>query len=392
MTLYTPNHQTRPEGLGIHNWREHPWSQWSFQHVREIVPTAIIPGGRRGPAPLPKNLTHLDDREYALGDEKVTLSELANRTHTDGLIILHNGSVLYEYAAAHFDPVNPHILFSVSKSLTALLAGVLEDAGLFDPNAPVTEYLPAAADSVYGNCSMRNVLDMTVALDFEENYTDPESEYMLYRQATAWNPVDQTNPGPALEEFLYSLRQTSAEHGHAFLYRSPNSDLLGLALERCCSTPYATLFGDKLWCPLGAAGDAEVTVDRLGVARAAGGISVTLEDFARVGMMLANDGTANGNRVISSRWIEDTIHNGDKEAWDRGNYAYKLPYGRYRNKWYQIGDKDLSISARGIHGQLLYVNHKRNFVAARVSSQPDPLNEVYTASMLAAFEQIALNI
>ena len=382
-------HQKRPHQVSIHNWREHPGSQWAFHHVCEIIPSAPIRSSPDTGNPLPDGFADFSATTYDCNGIAVSMEQLCQRTHTDGLVILKSGQVIYRYEADYYDSLSPHILFSVSKSITALVAGILQDQGSFDPESPVAHYLPGVKGGVYENCTIRHILDMTVALDFEENYTDDNSEYMDYRQATAWNPADQNNPGPSLEEFLYRLRQSNQPHGHAFLYRSPNSDLLGLALEQASGIPYPRLLSDLLWKPLGARYDGYVTVDRYGVSRAAGGICITLDDFARVGQLIADGGWANERSVVSTDWIEDTIHNGDKDAWDRGNYAQKLPNGRYRNKWYQIGDKDQSISARGIHGQLLYINHKRNVVAARVSSQPEPLNEIFTASMLTAFDQIA---
>ena len=193
-------------------------------------------------------------------------------SHTDGLQIIKEGKIIYEWSADHYNPLNPHILFSVSKSITAMLAGILESKGIINSNDPVVKYLPKAKNSAYGNCSLRHVLDMSVALDFEENYTDKSSEYILYRMATGWNPEDLTNPGPALEEFLYSLKQKDHDHGYEYLYRSPNSDLLGLLLEKASGKPIVDLFSELLWQPMGAEDNAYITVDRCGLGRTAGGI------------------------------------------------------------------------------------------------------------------------
>jgi CubicO group peptidase (beta-lactamase class C family) len=230
---------------------------------------------------------------------------------------------------------------------------------------------------------------MSVALDFEENYTDEHSEYVQYRIATGWNPIDQTTPGPGLESFLYSLKQNQEDHGNTFLYRSPNTDLLGLLLERAAAVPLPKLLSHYLWKPMGAETEAYITLDRFGTSRAAGGICVTVRDLARIGQLFLENGQVNGRQVIPSTWIEDTCNNGDQAAWDRGNYKHKLPNGKYRNQWYQVGDRDSSISARGIHGQLLYINPSRSVVIAKLACQPEPLNDAITASFMSAFDQIA---
>jgi CubicO group peptidase (beta-lactamase class C family) len=230
---------------------------------------------------------------------------------------------------------------------------------------------------------------MSVALDFEENYTDSSSEYVKYRIATGWNPADQIYPDQGLKSFLYNLNKSSEEHGHAFLYRSPNTDLLGMVLESAAAETLANLFSQFLWQPMGAESDAYISLDRYGAARAAGGICVTVRDLARIGELFLNEGQAHGGQVISPEWLHDTCNNGSRQAWNRGNYKQRLPEGNYRNQWYQIGDEDRSISARGIHGQLLYINPARSVVIAKLASQPEPLHDSLTASFFLAFEKIA---
>ncbi len=379
----------RPENLGLENWRQYPNSQWSFQHVRQLIPTAEIKCGQQTRS-APANNRQDFQAEVVTGPAgSCTLSQLLEWSKTDGLLILHHGKTVCEWTAPHFDTRNPHILFSCSKSVTAMLAGILENQGVIDSRHPVIRYLPEARNSAYGNCTLRHVLDMSVALDFEENYTDPESEYIQYRVATGWNPVNQENPGPALEEFLYTLKQSNEEHGHAFLYRSPNTDLLGLTLERAAGAPVAELFSELIWRPMGAQSDGYITLDRCGLGRTAGGICVTLADFARLGHLMLDNRGPDGDEIIPSRWIKDTFNEGDKGAWDRGNYAHRAPRGKYRSQWYQSGDEDGSINARGIHGQNLYINPTRSVVIARFASHPAPLNDAVSNACFGAFDQIA---
>ena len=378
----------RPQNLTIDNWREHPNNRWAFQHVRQIIPTATIRAGHTRRL-LETRFQDIGSLQVDSNVGQIEFVELLKASHTDGLVVLHHGDMVYQWHADYYDMSNPHIVFSISKSITAMLAGILEAQGLIDCEAPVVDYVSGVRGSVYGNCTIRNLLDMTVALDFEENYSDKESEYMRYREATGWNAVDQTG-GPAdLESFLYSLRQSEAPHGDTFLYRSPNSDLLGLLIERVAAEPLATLFSKYLWQPMGAVGDGYVTVDRLGLARAAGGVCIHPIDLAGIGQMFLNDGKVGDQQVIPVSWIADTRFNGDKGSWSRGDYHHKYPNGRYRNKWYQAGNNDGVIGGRGIHGQILYINPRRKVVIAKLTSQPTPLDDVMTARVLKAFDAVS---
>lgn len=382
-------HRRRPDDLDLGNWRDHPQSQWAFQHVRELMPTAKIEPATSGCRPLEKNIQDLQHIQVESPHGACSLNELLEWNHVDTFLVLHREKIVTEWCAPHYNASGHHILFSVSKSMTGLLAGILEQEGLIDSEAPVADFVRLPKSCAYSDCTIRHLLDMSVALEFEENYTDRSSEYVKYRIATGWNPADQDHPDQGLQSFLYGLKKSSEEHGHLFLYRSPNTDMLGLVLEKAAGLPLADLFSHFLWQPMGAESDAYISLDRYGAARAAGGVCVTVHDLARIGQLFLDHGQANGNDVITPAWLHDTCNNGNRRAWDRGNYKHKLPNGNYRNQWYQIGDEDGSMSARGIHGQLLYINPARSVVIVKLASQPEPLNDSLTASFFTAFDKIA---
>jgi CubicO group peptidase (beta-lactamase class C family) len=369
------------------NWRENPFSRWSFQDVGELVPSARVaaaPGNSEAPA---KALDGLLGEKVTLAGGPETVAAFLTRSDTDALTIMKGGKVVGDWFAPHMDFGARHIIFSISKSLTAIVAGILEGEGIFDPNAPVTRYLPEAAGSAYGDASVRHVLDMSVSLDFEEAYLDPESAFARYRRATLWNPGGGTE---GLREFILTRQRLVEPHSQTFRYCSPNSDLLGILLERASGQRFADLMREKLWLPLGAISEASVTVDMEGTARTAGGISVTPRDLSRVGEMMRQGGMANGRRIVPEAWVRDTVSTGGSaEAWRRGTMAFLFPYGRYRNKWYQIGAQSGAFCGIGIHGQWLYVDPRAEIVIAKMSSQPEPVNYPLEVEIVAFFEALS---
>ncbi|TIQ21878.1 MAG: serine hydrolase [Mesorhizobium sp.] len=369
------------------NWRESPFNRWSFQNVGELVPSARVaamPGNGELPA---QDSDGLLDEKIALAGGPETVAAFLRRSDTDALTIMKAGKIVGDWFALHMEFGARHIIFSISKSLTAILAGILQGEGVFDPQAPVTRYLPEAAGSAYGDASVRHVLDMSVSLDFEEAYLDPESAFARYRRATLWNPGGGTE---SLADFILTLQRLGEPHGRTFRYRSPNSDLLGILLERASGQRFAELMREKLWLPLGATSEASVTVDREGTARTAGGISLTPRDLARVGEMMRQGGMANGRRIVPEAWVRDTVSTGgDAEAWQRGAMAFLFPQGRYRNKWYQTGAASGAFCGIGIHGQWLYVNPAAEVVIAKMSSQPVPVDEPLDVDMVAFLEALS---
>jgi len=386
-TAFETRYGFRRNEVLLANWRENPFNRWSFQNLGELVPTARVaaaPGGAEAP---------VVDFGALLGDKVTiaatpgTIAAFLARSSTDALTIMRGGKIIGDWFAPHMEFGARHIIFSISKSLTAIVAGILEGEGAFDPRAPVTHYIPEAAGSAYGDASVRHVLDMSVSLDFEESYLDPQSAFARYRRATLWNPGGGTE---SLREFILTLQRLAEPHGQTFRYRSPNSDLLGLLLERASGQRFTDLLREKLWLPLGAVSEASIGVDMEGTARTAGGMSVTPRDLARVGEMMRQGGTVNGRRIVPEAWVRDTtVTGGSAEAWQRGAMLPLFPKGRYRNKWYQTGAENGAYCGIGIHGQWLYVDPRTEVVIAKMSSQPEPVDDLLDVEIVAFFEALS---
>ncbi|WP_269932443.1 serine hydrolase domain-containing protein [Aminobacter sp. HY435] len=371
--------------VALGNWRERPFNSWSFQNVSELVPSARIAAREGNLEAAAVDMGGLLGETVAINGTGETVAGFLQRSSTDAISVMKGGRFIGDWFAPTMKSDARHIVFSISKSLTAILAGALEGEGKLDPNAPVTDYVPEAAGSVYGNARVRHVLDMTVSLDFEEAYLDPESAFARYRRATLWNPGGGSE---SLAEFIVSLGQLGEPHGQTFRYRSPNSDLLGIIVERAAGQRYAQLMSEKLWRPLGAKGDGFVTVDRQGTARAAGGVSVAVRDLARVGEMMRQGGTADGDRIVPQAWVDDTVNGGDAAAWQRGTMTNLFAQGRYRNKWYQSANKSGAYCGIGIHGQWIYVDPKAEVVIAKMSSQRLPVDDPLDLDNVAFFEAL----
>jgi CubicO group peptidase (beta-lactamase class C family) len=117
---------------------------------------------------------------------------------------------------------------------------------------------------------------------------------------------------------------------------------------------------------------------------------VTPRDLARVGEMMRQGGMANGHRIVPEAWVRDTTSTGgNSEAWQRGTMAFLLPQGRYRNKWYQTGGTSGAFFGLGIHGQWLYVDPKAEVVIAKMSSQPEPVDDPLDVEIVAFFEALS---
>lgn len=364
---------SRPKDLNLSNWRLPGMCEWAFHHVREVVPSESISRGAE--------VSLLDRQDADLSSFSVTglegeswsLQRWLEESGSDALLVAHRGKLVHEWYRDVDIETNPHIVFSVSKSITATLAGVLVEQGLLVPERPVIDYVPELAKSGYRDASVQQVLDMVVSIDFDEDYLDPAGKFAEYRTATAWNPCALDAIDQNLHDFLCTIDRGDGEHGYRYEYKSPNSDLLGWILERASGERLAELLSRYLWQPLGAEADAYITVDRKGNPRSAGGICVHPRDLLRFGELVRNRGHANGRQVVPASWIEDCSDGGSLEAWARGESAKEFPAGSYRNKWYQTGDQHRALLAIGIHSQWIYIDPVTEVSLVKLSSQGAPL-------------------
>ncbi|HUV20626.1 MAG TPA: serine hydrolase [Gammaproteobacteria bacterium] len=381
---------TRPAELNLSNWRLPGNSRWAFHHVREIIASEEI---ARGDA-VDRLDSEIDPAVAALtlaglGGADWSLQRWLDESSSDALLVAHRGKLVHEWYADEAIEENPFILFSVSKSMTATLAGVLVEQGLLDTSKGLVDYIPELAASGYCDASVQQLLDMVVSIDFNEDYLATSGNYLDYRTATAWHPCAVDAIDQNLHDFLCSLGRGNGAHGVRYEYKSPNSDLLGWVLERASGVRLASLFSRYLWQPMGAEANAYITVDRKGNPRAAGGLCARPRDLLRFAELVRNRGYANGRQVIPQSWIEDCSDGGSLETWRVGESSKEFPAGSYRNKWYQTGNEHRVMLAIGIHSQWIYINPVTEVTVVKLSSQDEPLRLDLDDINLQAFTRIS---
>jgi CubicO group peptidase (beta-lactamase class C family) len=372
----------------LENWRNPPFGQWAFQHVRELVPSADIANDPDNVRQLVSNPIEMGALRIDIGrNASLSLEAFLTETSTNGIMILHEGRIVFERYANGMTDETPHILMSVSKSMLGLLAGVLVARGALRPDCLVTDAVPEVAGTAYEGATIRNLLDMRAGIAFDEDYLATSGPFVAYRRASGWNPASPGEPASDLRSFYRQMRRSVRPHGQIFHYVSPNSDLLGWVIERVAGRRYADLMSDLIWKPMGAARSAYITVDRLGAPRCAGGMCATVPDLARVGQLVVEGGSRAGGEIIPAAWIDDITENGDQHAWAAGSFVEYFPGVpmHYRSKWYVQRAPVPSWLGFGIHGQYLFIDRQRKIVIAKVSAQDPPLNAARIILTMRAF-------
>jgi CubicO group peptidase (beta-lactamase class C family) len=371
-----------------------PQTRWSFSNFRQLMPTTQVSRGTGAPLPLPRALRgDLDAVSFVpLGkDTPMTWGQAFDANYTDGIVVLHKGRIVYERYAGALRPEGQHISMSVTKSFFGTLGAMLVAEGKLDENAPVTRYVPELKDSAFGDATIRQVLDMRTGLKYSENYLDPNAEVWQHTRAGGVLPRPPGYQGPqTFYEFLQTVKK-EGDHGGSFAYKTVNSDALGWVIRRATGQSIGQLLSERIWSRLGMEQDAYFTVDSVGNEFAGGGLNAGLRDMARFGEMMRNHGKFNGQQIIPAAVVQDIAKGGDKTAFPQASFP-TLPGWSYRNMWWVSNNEHGAYSARGIHGQAIYIDPKAEMVIARFASHPMPNNPFNDPTSLPAYMALAKHL
>ncbi|KAA0938621.1 serine hydrolase domain-containing protein [Psychrobacter sp. ANT_H59] len=368
-----------------------PKLRWTVCHIRELMPTTEVSRGIGAPSKLDYALDkNIDAITFTPTNSKhpMTWRQSLDANYTDGIMIMHHGKVVYERQNGCLNELGNHAAMSMTKSMTGLLAEILVTEGKLDDKALVASIIPELAKSGFGDATVRQVMDMTTALDYSEDYADPDADIWKYSEAASPLPKPKGYSGPnGYFEYLQTVEK-KGEHGVEFNYRTINSDALGWIISRTTGKAIDDLLSERIWQKIGAEQSAYITVDAKGTPFAGGGISAGLHDMARIGSLMLNKGEMNGERLFPTAVVDNIEAGGDKGAFAKAGYK-QLNNGSYKSMWWLFNNPTPIYAARGVHGQTVYVDPAADMVIVRFSSYPEASNGKIDPTSLPAYKAVA---
>lgn len=371
-----------------------PQTRWSFSNIRQFVPTRVVSRGTGVASEMPRaERADIDAITFLpIGSAKtMTWAESLEANYTDGILVLHRGRIVYERYFGVLKPEGQHIAFSVSKSFVGTIAATLISEGVLDEHATVAKYVPELKESGFGDATIRQLLDMTTGLDYSEDYEDPRSSIAVFAMANGFQPRPANYQGP---DNSYAYLETLGKdhpHGERFSYKTVNTDALAWVMSRATKKSLSELLCERLWRRLGVEQDAYFTVDPVGTEFGGGGLNLTLRDMARFGEMMRLGGRYHGQQIVPAAVVDDIRRGGDRELFAKAGYK-TLPGWSYHDMWWISHNADGAFSARGVHGQLIYIDPKAEMVTVRFASNPKSANASFDPTSLPAYEALARHL
>lgn len=329
----------------------------NFRDMDEIYPVARLKPSPN-PSSFPKNTNYELPVSFDFKGEQVNIKEFFEKNQLEGLMILQNDTVIYEQYSLGFEADETHISWSVSKSIVSTLLGIAHDDGLFKLDEPITKYLPQFKDTGYDSVRIKDILQMSSGVKFNEDYADFNSDINRFGRAFAM--------GTSLEDFSKSL-ENERKPGTYCQYVSIDTQVLGQLLRTITGQSLTEYFKEKLWNPLGMQDNAEWLIDNTGMEVALGGLNMTLRDYAKIGLFMLHKGNWNGKQLLSEEWIKMAT-TPDAPHLLPGKQANSNNIQGYAFQWWIPEEDEGDFYAAGIHDQFIYIQPRANVVIVTLSA------------------------
>ena len=312
------------------------------------------------------------------GGQKIDLpagmSDWMAERHTTSLVVLKNGALVFEGYYLDTGPEDLRISWSLAKSFISTLTGaVLADGAISSLDDPVTKYAPSLAGGAYEGATLRNVLNMSTGVTFDEDYLDYDSDINRMGRILAL--------GGLMDDFAAGLTKTFAVPGTDWQYVSIDTHVIGMVLRGATGRSVVDLMAEKIIAPLGLEQTPYYLTDGAGVAFALGGLNLTTRDYARFGQMVLQGGEWQNQQIVPKDWIlESTTPSAPTEP-DEYGYGYQW--------WIPRDARPREYMGRGIYGQYLYINELQATVVALTAADPDFRDLQIQDRHISYFRQIA---
>jgi CubicO group peptidase (beta-lactamase class C family) len=329
----------------------------NFRDMASIHPVRVIRRSSR-PARLEPGRPMALPKTFSAEGRTIDTQRHLAEVETTGLLVLKDNRLVFEDYWLGNDETTHTISWSVGKSFVSALIGIaIHEGAIGSIEDSVTRYVPELAGSGYDGVRLKDVLQMSSGVRWNEDYSDPESDIAVFGRAFAH--------GDSLDAFAARCVR-GREPGTYNQYNSTDTHVLGMVLRHATERSLSDYLKEKFWDPIGAEADAFWIVDSAGAEMAAGGLNAVLRDYARLGALYLNGGEWNGVRIVPKDWVKASVTPDAPHLMPGPRPTSALPSG-YGLQWW-VPDDSGAYSAIGIYNQYVFVDPAARVVIAKSSA------------------------
>ena len=364
-----------PPGDG-QNFMVGAYSHFDKLHPMRTVQKAATPSVLRRAAEEIVPVYHYDGRQKAIGDYL--------DTHPlTGLLIARGDTILFEHYRYARRDQDRLLSNSMAKTITGLLVGIaVSEGAIRSIDDTAATYVPELEGTAYGSTPLRALLHMSSGVAFRETYQLDDDGTKLH-MALLGHKLLRTNPVGAIAA-LRQFNTRDAPPNTRFAYASSETEVLGLVVSRAVHMPLSDYLATRIWQKLGAESDAAWAIDPTGQEAAYCCFIATLRDWARLGLMLANDGAWNGQQIVPRQWLLDATAV-PPDSYLRNTIAQSWGYGY--QVWILPGERRMFFLL-GIHGQGLFVDPESKLIMVQTAVRKLPVGDPKSPEAMALWYAI----
>jgi CubicO group peptidase (beta-lactamase class C family) len=323
-----------------------PFLVGSQSHQDEIVPAHLV---HRAPKPSPLARAASEPAlSYEYQGQTLSLDDYLARNPATGLLVARDETIFverYQYARTDRDRFTS---WSMAKTVTSMLIGIaIAEGRIRSVDDLAATYVPGLAGTEYGRTSLRHLLQMSSGVRFVEEYRPGDDVSKL--------SIDTfLQRGAGGVSAVTSFNERAVPAGTKFSYASVETEVLGLVLAAAVGRSVSEYLQEKIWQPIGAEADAAWLVDRSGQEVTYCCLNAVLRDYARLGLLLANDGNWRGRQIIPAAWVQEATTVRADQPHLRPLTATPF-FGYGYQTWIFPGDRRM-FAFLGVRGQAIYVD------------------------------------
>jgi CubicO group peptidase (beta-lactamase class C family) len=331
-----------------------PWHTISPATTPIAIPT--------GPEKMPT--------QVRFNNSTIGWQDFLSRTHTNAFLVIRNGVLTYEYYKAGITSSTRLPSYSVAKTMTSIIIGQLIHDGKVKESDTFVSYFPKwKTGTSFDQVTIQSLLDMEAGVGVSDNYPSGP---------TGWGVgIAQMYATNDLNFFMQHNRKMFEAPNTKPEYRSVETQMLGMIIHNVTGQSLADYFSKNVWQPIGAEFPATWNVDHVGgQEKNFCCFNAAARDYARVGLVLVNNGYAGSHQIISTDWMKRmstpvvTLDHGWK-------YSAQV--------WHPYPGINLAL---GLDGQYIFTDPATRTVIVKLSDNPtngDP--EVATAAVMYALDK-----
>ena len=284
----------------------------------------------------------------------ITWQQFLDISNTNAFLVVRNGVLTYEYynAKKNITATTQLPSYSVAKTMTSLIAGQLIAAGKLKESDKFVDYFPEyKTGTSFDQVTVQSLLDMESGVGVSDNYPNgPQGWGVAIAQMYATTDMNW---------FIKHNRKMAFAPDSKAEYRSVDTQLLGMIIHRITGERVSDYFSKNIWQPVGAATAATWNVDHIGgIEKTFCCFNASARDYAKVGLMLINNGSTASKHIISASWIKRL-----------STPVVKLDngWGYSAFMWHPYQNINLM---HGLHGQFVLMNPATRTVIVKLSDNP----------------------